>query len=132
VNLNWMYLALVFALVAAGVTIAGFVLLRKLRQTVADNRRQVATLTESVSALEESLAESDRAPAASMLELSPADKDSIPSEIQAVITAAAVTRLGHKVRLSSPRLLSSKAGVSPWTHQGRVNVQTSHNLRPRR
>lgn len=131
-KLNWVYLAFVFAFVAAGFAIVGFVLLRKLRQTVADNRRQVASLTESVCALEAGLADLNRTTAAAGLEPAPPLKDSITSEIQAVITAAAVTLFGRKVRLHSARLLSSEAGVSPWSQQGRVNVQTSHNLRPRR
>jgi len=132
VKLNWMYIALVFAFFAAGFAIAGLVLLRRLRQTVADNRRQVASLTESVFALEASLAESDRALAAPAPEPAPPEQDSIPSEIRAVITAAAFTLLGHKVRLSPARPLSSQAGISPWSQQGRVIVQTSHNLGPRR
>jgi hypothetical protein len=92
----------------------------------------VAALTESMGALEASLAEVNHAAAAVAHEPAPPNKDSIPAEIQAVITAAAVTLFGHKVRVGSARLLSSKAGVSPWSQQGRVIVQTSHNLRPRR
>jgi hypothetical protein len=132
VKLNWMYLAFVFAFVAAGFAIAGLVLLRKFGQAVAENRRQIASLTELVWALEASLAELNSAPAAPALGPAPPEKDSIPSEIQAVIAAAAVTLFGHKVRLSSARLLSPQAGVSRWSQQGRVIVQTSHNLRPRR
>ena len=131
-KLNWVYLIFGFAFGAAGVAIAGFVLLRRLRQTVADNRRQVASLTESVWALEASLAEINRASAAPETLPAPPQNESITSEIQAVITAAAVTLFGHRIRLHSARLLSSQAGVSPWSQQGRVIVQTSHNLRPRR
>jgi hypothetical protein len=127
-----MYLALVFAFVAAGFAIAGWVLLRRLRQTVADNRRQVASLTQPVSVLQASLAEFNLALAAPALEPPPPVNDPIPSEIQAVITAAAFTFFGHKVRLHSARLVPSQADVSSWSQQGRVIVQTSHNLRPRR
>jgi len=138
VNLHGVNLAYVFALAAAGFAFVAFVLLRKLRQTVADNRRQVASLTESVSALEARLAEFALAAAApaefadSALEPAQPHKDFISSEIQAVIAAAAVAILGHKARLRSTRLVSSQAGVSSWSQQGRVIVQTSHNLRFRR
>ena len=137
-KLHWVDLAFVFALVAAGFAIGAFVRLRKLRQIVADHRRQIASLTELVWALEARMTEFDIAsvapaePAASALEPAQPQNDAISPEIQAVIAAAAVTLFGHKVRLRATRLVSSQAGVSSWTQQGRVTVQTSHNLRPRR
>lgn len=137
-KLNWMDLALVSVFIAAGLAIIGFVLLRKLRQTAAGNKREVAELQESVRALEARLAqfssnpEPQPEPAAAALEPAQPEKETIGSEIQAVITAAAVALFGHKARLHSTRLLSSQAGVSSWSQQGRVIVQTSHNLRSRR
>jgi hypothetical protein len=133
-----MDLALASAFVATSFAIAGFALLRKLRKTVADNRRQVSSLTESVQALETRLvqlssnAEPQPELAASALQPAQPEMECISSEIQAVITAAAVALFGQKARLRSARLLSSQAGVSSWSQQGRVIVQTSHNLRPKR
>jgi hypothetical protein len=133
-----MDLALASAFVAASFAIAGFALLRKLRHTVAGHKREVAELQESMQAIESCLAqfssnpEPQPEPAASALEPAQLEKESIGSEIQAVITAAAVALFGHKVRLRSARQLSSQDGVSTWSQQGRVIVQTSHNLRPKR
>jgi hypothetical protein len=134
-SLHWLNIALVAALVAAGCA-AAFALLRKFRQNAADNRRQVASLTESVQALKTRLAQLDpdlpSAELAASPETAPPEQESISSEIQAVITAAAVALLGHNVSLRSARLLSSQASASPWSQQGRVIVQTSHNLGSRR
>jgi len=138
VKLHWIDLALASALVAASLAIAGLALLRKLRQTVAGHKHEVAELQESVQALESRLvqlssnAELQPEPAASALEPAQPKKESISSEIQAVLAAAAVALFGKKVRLRSARLLSSQAGVSQWSQQGRVIVQTSHNPRSRR
>lgn len=136
-KLHWIDLALASALVAASLAIAGLALLRKLRQTVAGHKHEVAELQESVQALESRLvqlssnAELQSEPAAALEPAQP-KKESISSEIQAVLTAAAVALFGKKVRLRSARLRSSQAGVSQWSQQGRVIVQTSHNPRSRR
>ena len=137
-KLNWMDLALVSVFIAAGLAIIGFVLLRKLRQTAAGNKREVAELQESVRALEARLAqlssnpEPQPEPAAAALKPAQPEKVTISSEIQAVITAAAVALFGRSAHLRSARLISAQPAVSPWSRQGRVIVQTSHNLRPRR
>ena len=137
-KLHWMDLALASAFVTASFAIAGFALLRKMRQTVAGHKREVAEYQESVQALESRLAEFSSnpepqpEPAASALEPAQPKKESVSSEIQAVLTAAAVALFGKKVRLHSAHLLSSQAGVSQWSQQGRVIVQTSHNPRSRR
>ena len=137
-KMHWMDLTLITAFAAASMAIAGFALLRKLRQSVARHKREVAELQESVQALESRLvqlssnAEPQPELADSALESAQPEKQSISSEIQAVITAAAVALFGQKVRLRSARLLSSQARASSWSQQGRVNVQTSHNLRRKR
>ena len=137
-KLHWVDLTLISALVASSLAIAGMALLRKLRQTVASHKREVADLQESVQALESRLvqlssnAEPQSESATAALEPAQPEKETISSEIQAVITAAAVALFGQKVRLRSTRLLSSQDGASSWSQQGRVIVQTSHNLRSKR
>lgn len=58
------------------------------------------------------------------------DKD-IPREIHVAITAAAIAAFGNHARVRSARRIPSSDVVSPWTQQGRVIVQSSHNLRAR-
>ncbi len=49
------------------------------------------------------------------------------------IIAAAVTEfLGKKVRIRSAKMLEEPDAVSRWVRQGRVTIQGSHNLGPRR
>jgi hypothetical protein len=52
--------------------------------------------------------------------------------IVAALTAAATTYLGKKARIRSAQLLpAEQSSAGAWAQQGRVSVQTSHNLRPR-
>jgi len=56
--------------------------------------------------------------------------EEITAETMLVIAAAVTAFLGKKVRiLSAKRLESPRQGMSPWSQQGRVFVQASHNLR---
>ena len=56
--------------------------------------------------------------------------DGVDPEIVPVLIAAAQAALGRGVRLISARLVPAFVEkVSPWSQQGRVLVQTSHNLR---
>ncbi len=55
----------------------------------------------------------------------------IPPEIAVAIAVAAVAVLGKHARVRSARRVPPSDVVSPWTHQGRVIVQSSHNLRSR-
>jgi len=52
-------------------------------------------------------------------------------EIVAALTAAATAFLGKKARVRSAQLLPSaqQDSAGAWAQQGRVIVQTSHNLR---
>ncbi|MGB7552948.1 MAG: hypothetical protein WBM04_01145 [Candidatus Korobacteraceae bacterium] len=57
----------------------------------------------------------------------------ITPETLAVIAASVTTFLGKKVRIRSARTLQTPYTVEPWARQGRLMVQTSHNLgQPRR
>ncbi|MGA2922467.1 MAG: hypothetical protein ABSE28_15255 [Candidatus Sulfotelmatobacter sp.] len=49
-----------------------------------------------------------------------------------VIAAAVTEFLGKKVRIRSARMLELPYAVARWARQGRVTVQTSHNITQRR
>jgi hypothetical protein len=53
----------------------------------------------------------------------------IEPEIQAAIAAAAIAAAGPNARVRSATLVKSRDKASPWSQQGRVLVQSSHNLR---
>ena len=48
-----------------------------------------------------------------------------------VIAAAVTEFLGKKVRIRSARMLQTPYAVGRWAQQGRVTVQTSHNITQR-
>jgi hypothetical protein len=52
-------------------------------------------------------------------------------ETLAVIAAASTMFLGRKVQLREAHQIQANDGADKWSHQGRVIVQTSHNLRSR-
>ena len=57
----------------------------------------------------------------------------ITPETLAVIAATVTAFLGKKVRIRSAKPLHTPYPVERWARQGRLMVQTSHNLgRPRR
>jgi hypothetical protein len=55
----------------------------------------------------------------------------LTSETLCVIAAAVTEFLGKKVRVRSAKLVTSTKAVGRWARQGRVMVQTSHNLTQR-
>ena len=52
----------------------------------------------------------------------------ITPETLTVIAASVAAFLGKKVRIRSARALQTPYPVDPWARQGRLIVQTSHNL----
>ena len=52
----------------------------------------------------------------------------VTPETLSVIAAAVTAFLGKKVRIHSARMLQTPRDINPWARQGRVMVQTSHNL----
>ncbi len=52
----------------------------------------------------------------------------ITPEMLAVIAASVTAFLGKKVRIRSARVLETPYAVKRWARQGRLIVQTSHNL----
>ena len=60
------------------------------------------------------------------------EKSEVTPEILVVIAAAVTAFLGKKVRIRSAKVLQSPYEVvNPWSQQGRVSVQASHNFRLR-
>jgi hypothetical protein len=154
---DWADLALVVAIVVAGCGASYFLLLGKLRRTLVENQREMehrlAMLTEAIRAGTPLASESAtdaltsaeiESEAAVVLAVAAPNKDDqraerhaqeirqqeeIAPEIQVAIAAAAIAALGNHARVRSARRIPSSDVVSPWTQQGRVIVQSSHNLR---
>jgi hypothetical protein len=145
--MHWADAAWMLAIAAAGSAASYILVLRRVRHTVLEHQREIerrlSTLTEAITLLETRLAE----PEASTDSLSaqeieaetngegtpPAlwrEPDEIPTEIQVAIAAVALAVLGPHARVRSARVVHN--AVSPWSQQGRVSVQSSHNLRVRR
>ncbi len=55
----------------------------------------------------------------------------VTPETLSVIAAAVTEFLGKRVRIRSARMLTGPHSVTRWARQGRVIVQTSHNLAQR-
>jgi methylmalonyl-CoA carboxyltransferase 12S subunit len=59
-------------------------------------------------------------------------QEEVAPEILVLIAASVTAFLGKKVRIRSAKMLQSPYEiVNPWSQQGRVFVQASHNLRSR-
>ena len=62
----------------------------------------------------------------------PKEEREITPDLLVMLAAAVTTFLGKKVRIHSAKVLHSPYdAASAWSQQGRVLVQTSHNLRVR-
>ena len=60
------------------------------------------------------------------------EQEGVTPEMLVMIAAAVTAFLGKKVRIRSAKMLQSPYEiVNPWSQQGRVFVQASHNLRSR-
>lgn len=156
---NWVSRAGLAALVVTGVALCYGALRRALLTTVTGRQlaadRQLRELAAAVKALEAQVAalKSNRTMVAepvaefettgilgSAVEpvQAPAEaktvhaEDEVTPETMAVLAAAVTAYMGRKVRiLSAKRLQTPRQGMSPWSQQGRVFVQASHNLRAR-
>lgn len=130
----------IVALVSAGLC---FVALRKFQQMFRQEQRllqeQMALLDDAVRMIGSQVAEMQPADAGSAEQAQAAEVDeqvegesidqNIAPEIQAAIAAAAVAAAGQSVRLRSARLVKARESASAWSQQGRVLVQSSHNMR---
>jgi hypothetical protein len=150
VTLHWTDIAVVVAVILTGCGVTFVALQRLIQRDVlreqAEIRKKLLALSDAVRALEVRLAgPSDSSVAASTTPEFQADLDGpamatqvelfqeeIAPEIMAAITAATAAFVGRDARIRSVRSLPPHQLVSPWSQQGRVVVQASHNLRARR
>ena len=147
-KVHWASLAVGAVFAAAGFAALDAALRRMLcqapdkRQTAAE--QQIAALAAKVKALEARMAAQNSFGETSALRSESASiatagasvpgpgRDCVQPEMLAVITSAATAFLGKNARVRSARLTpAAQETVSPWSQQGRVVVQTSHNLRAR-
>ena len=146
------------AFVVAGCAAGYLLAMRKVRAAMAENQRELErrlqSLTEAVmmrqpgeeaelsstDALDREEIETRPAPLIQgrplprievRTEQAPAEAGDIAPEIRAAIVAAAVATLGNHARVRAAPQVPSQDVVSPWTQQGRVIVQSSHNVRAR-
>jgi hypothetical protein len=117
------------------------VLRRALRERQRDMERQLNAMATTVKALQARVAELSRQQAARVAGEVPmiaasaetAGQPKQPQtkpEIVAALTAAATAFLGRRARVRSAQpLADSQDSAGAWAQQGRVIVQTSHNLR---
>lgn len=147
-SLHWTDLALILAIVGSGAAAGWFLSMRTLWRTALDRQRElerrVTMLAEAIRSMELRIDEQgssseSTAVADPGLEAIPApgpanrrEPGEIPAEINVAIAAAAVAVLGPRARVHSVRAVRPEKVVSPWSQQGRVSVQASHNLRVRR
>ena len=148
-------LAGISAIITAGYAVTYAVLRRSVRRAVARQTqatdRRLAELTAMLAALEARQAEqveiaemqAAAAPEFEIVAITEAQAATPPAEeaaytehadvteeIMPVLEAAVTAFLGKKVRVLSARLLETPPEVtSAWSQQGRVFVQSSHNLR---
>ena len=140
-------LAVILSAIVLGLVIQYLLVLRRVRQMVAERQLtladQLAKLDDAIRALETRLAEHHAGSETNIQQTAGStgsDRDSsreeqageeIPADIKAAIAAAAVAVAGANVQVRSVKPVSATA-ASAWTQQGRVMVQGSHNLRVRR
>jgi uncharacterized protein len=134
--------AAIYAGLHAGLTRA---MRRAMQERQRDMERQLNAMATTVKALQARMAELSRLQAARGQEAevaviaTPAEtagqakQAQTKPEIVAALTAAATAFLGKKARVRSAQLLpnAQQDGAGAWAQQGRVIVQTSHNLRQR-
>jgi methylmalonyl-CoA carboxyltransferase 12S subunit len=141
-------LVLVVVIVAVACTLSYVALRGLFRQSLAELRQasdqRMAALDARVAFLEKQVQQLSKAqliPATPPVAISqPASPQPVPvqtattevtPELLVVMAAAVTAFLGKKVRIRSARALQSPYEiVNPWSQQGRVIVQASHNLRP--
>ena len=117
---------------------------RAVRERQRDMERQLNAMATTVKALQARVAELNRLQAARAQEAQVAvisasaetacqpKQEQTKPEIVAALTAAATAFLGKKARVRSAHLIAgAEDGADAWAQQGRMLVQTSHNLRPR-
>lgn len=144
-------LALLAGLVGTGCAVVYLALRRSLRRAISDRQqateRQLRELATALKSLEARLAElrpalASQASAAPGLDIQAAasaeetiayEPQAIAPETLAVIAAAVSAFLGSNARIRSVSTMQPAIGAAcAWSQQGRVFVQSSHNIRTRR
>jgi hypothetical protein len=98
---------------------------RSLAETVRALQARVSELSRLAAQQQEAASISAEAESAAV-----AEKERVKPEIIAAMTAAATAFLGKGARIRSARAAqASQDAAGAWAQQGRVVVQTSHNLR---
>jgi hypothetical protein len=146
---HWTDLAVATLLVGASCAAIYAGLARILRRTVGEQQRetdrQLRALESKVAALQARVAEldgshsarveaSEAAAASGAAEnMVGAEREQMKPETLVAITAAATAFLGKTARVRSAQALpAAQDTAGAWAQQGRMIVQTSHNLLPRR
>jgi FtsZ-binding cell division protein ZapB len=143
VKVHWSDAGMAATLVAAGCVAIYAGLSRAFRRAVAERQqtmeRRLDALTMTVKALQLQVAElAGREPAlpgeidavTGAAENMADESQQVKPETLAVITAAATAFLGKKARIRVAHAEPASDAAGAWAQQGRVIVQTSHNLRP--
>ena len=146
-KVHWFEVALAAVITGAGCAAIYAFIARAMRRAAGERQtateKQLSALAAKVKALEARLAEmgSSNSAQAKSSEIEPMagfaenmggeESEQVTPETLAVVTAAATTFLGKKVRIHAARTMPASDGAGEWAQQGRVLVQTSHNLRPR-
>ena len=143
-KMHWTEIAIATACAVAACAGAYAALVHVLRLMVAERQRatdrQLHAIEIAVKTLQLRIAELDSAQAVRAQQSEPGaagasenmaseENKQMKPETLAVISAAAATFLGRKARVRPAQQMPDNAGA--WAQQGRVIVQTSHNLRPR-
>ncbi len=144
---HWFDLAAGAAMAAAGCALLYALGVRAMRRAIAERQestdRQLSALAMTVKALQARVAElgsAERSREGSAAEglayvaenMAGEEGKELRPETLAAIAAATAVFLGKKARIRTARALpAAKDAVGAWAQQGRVIVQTSHNLRPR-
>jgi hypothetical protein len=141
VTLHASDLLLILAMIVGGLAATYLLVLRRITRLANERELKIAdqlgALNDAIQTLETRLTEHHTADAREVLEIAAgAEGDSeaeagesvaVAPEIKAAIAAAAVAALGQNAAVKSVKQVSS-----PWTQQGRMIVQGSHNLRVQR
>jgi uncharacterized protein len=147
--MHWTDWAVITVIAGAGCVAIYAGLERAMRRAVRDRQRdmerQLNAMATTVKALQTRVAELSRlqvgrvqeseVAAISAVAENAGEPQSAPvkPEIVAALTAAATTFLGKKARVRSAQLLpNAQENAGAWAQQGRMIVQTSHNMRPTR
>jgi hypothetical protein len=143
VTLDWIDIAVLLAIVLAGCAATYLILHRFIRRISsernAETAQQLTALTDALHALEMRLAtlhessepEADQFDAEQKPQVE-AEHEEVAPGILAAIAAASAAVFGRHAHIRSVRALPPHQGVNPWSQQGRVFVQGSHNLRSRK